>query len=166
MPRKLCLVSIVIVIATALAGCGGSSNGSSSASPPTGRQKLVAQADPLCKLITAQRAAANAEVSKARASTAKTLAALARFAPAVGEVEHHVIVRLHTLKAPASLASDWQTLLAGMEQLARDATQIGEHAKAHDYKAIVTLTSSGRKVRKQLTSIATRDGFTYCGRTS
>jgi hypothetical protein len=158
MPRKLRLVTIAAVIATAVAGCGGSS--------ATSKQKLVAEADQICKPISVQRTAANSEVSKASGSTAKTLAALARVAPPVAEAEHRVIAHLHALKAPASLTSDWHQLLAGMEQLANDATQIGVHAQAHDYKAIVSLTSSGRKVREQLTTIATRDGFAYCGRTS
>jgi hypothetical protein len=162
MPRKLRLVPIAVVIATAVAGCGGSGSGSSA----TTKQQLVAEADTICKQISVERTAANAAVSKASPSTAKILAALARVAPPVAVDEHKVIVHLHALKAPASVATDWQKLLAGMEVLANDATQIGEHAKAHEYKAIVSLTSSGRKVREELTTLANHEGFTYCGRTS
>jgi hypothetical protein len=162
MPRKLRLVPIAVVIATAVAGCGGSSSGSGA----TNTQQVVAEADTICKPISVERTAANAAVTSAKSSTAKTLAALARVAPPVAADEHQAIVRLRTLNVPTSLRSDWQKLLAGMEVLANDATQIGKHAKAHNYKAIVSLTSSGRKVREELTTIANRDGFTYCGRTS
>ncbi len=158
MPRKLRLVPIAIVVAIAVAGCGTSST--------NGKAKLVAEADPICKQISIDRTAANAEVSKAKSSTAKTLRVLARVAPPVAAAEHRMVARLHALSVPSSLASEWQQLLAGMEQLADDATQIGEQAKANDYKTIASLTASGRTIREHLTAIAARDGFTYCGRTS
>jgi hypothetical protein len=157
MPRKLRLVPIAIVIATAVTGCGGSTSGNA---------KFVAEADPICKQTLAKRTAANSEVSKVSSSTAKILAALARVAPPVAADEHHAITQLRALKAPASLSTDWRRLLAGMEVLANDATQIGEHAKAHDYEAIVSITASGNKLREGLIPIAAREGFTYCGRTS
>jgi hypothetical protein len=157
MPRKLRLVPIAIVIATAVAGCGSSTSGNA---------KFVAEADPICKQTLAKRSTANAEVSKVSSSTAKILAVLARVAPPVAAEDHHAITRLQALKAPASLSTDWRQLLAGMEVLANDATQIGEHAKTHDYGAIVSLTASGNKVREGLIPIAAHDGFAYCGRTS
>ncbi|MGD1058418.1 MAG: hypothetical protein ABR992_13510 [Solirubrobacteraceae bacterium] len=160
MPRKLRLVPIAVAVAVATAGCGSSSTSTS------GKTKFVAEADTICQQTLAKRTAANSEVSKVSSSTAKTLAVLARVAPPVAADEHHAITLLRALKAPASLNSDWRQLLAGMEVLATDATQIGEHAKAHDYKAIVSLTASGRKVRETLIPIASRDGFAYCGRTS
>jgi hypothetical protein len=158
MPRKLRFVPVALVLAIVAAGCGSSSN--------TGAAKLIAQADPICKQVSLKRTAANTAVSKAGASTSKTLRALARVAPPVAVDEHQAIVRLRALKAPSALSSDWQKLLSGMEQLANDATAIGSDAKAGEYKDITSLTASGRKVREQITAIATRDGFTYCGRTS
>lgn len=158
MPRKLRLVPIAVVVALAVAGCGSSSK--------SGNAKFVAEADPICKQTLAERTTANSEVSKVSSSTAKTLAVLARVAPPVAVDEHQAIARLQALKPPASLSTDWRQMLAGIEVLANDATQIGEHARAHDYKAIVSLTASGRKVRETLIPIASRDGFTYCGRTS
>ena len=158
MPRKLRLAPVALVIALAAAGCGSSSN--------TGGAKLVAEADPICKQVSVERTAANTAVSKAGSSTSKTLQVLARVAPPVAADEQRAIVRLRAIKAPSSLASDWQRLLAGMEQLANDATKIGSDAKAGQYNDVTSLTASGRKVREQITAIATRDGFTYCGRTS
>jgi hypothetical protein len=158
MPRKLRLAPVALVIALVAAGCGSSSD--------TGASKLVAEADPICKQVSVERTAANTAVSNASSSTAKTLQVLARVAPPVAADEQRAIVRLRALKAPASLASDWQKLLAGMEQLANDATKIGADAKSGHYKDVTLLTANGRTVREQITAIATRDGFTYCGRTS
>ncbi len=158
MPRTLRLAPIAVVVALAVAGCGTSGSNANA--------KFVAEADPICKQTLAKRSTANSEVSKVGSSTTKTLAVLARVAPPVAAEEHHAIAQLRALKAPASLSTDWRQLLAGMEVLANDASQIGEHAKAHDYAAIVSLTASGRKIREGLIPIAVQGGFTYCGRTS
>jgi hypothetical protein len=53
-----------------------------------------------------------------------------------------------------------------MHQLAEDAVQIGAQAKANKLKNVESITSSARVLRQQLTAIATRNGFTYCGITS
>jgi hypothetical protein len=159
MPRKLRLALIAAVVAIAAAGCGSSSG-------PLTKAQLVGQADPICEQIAIQRSHADAAANKPGFSSAKILQVLARVAPPVAKLEHEAIARLRTLKQPASMTSDWQKLLAGMEQLADDATQIGVRAKANDYKDVVSLNASGRKVREDITKIATRDGFTYCGRTS
>jgi hypothetical protein len=158
MPRKLRLAPIAAVVALAAAGCGGSSS--------TTKAKLVAEADTICKRIAVERTAANSQLSKTTESTAKTLQTLARIAPPVAAEEQQAIVRLRALKAPSSISADWRKMLAGMEQLADDAAEIGTHAKAKDYKGVVSLTDSGRRLRQALTQIAVRDGFTYCGRTS
>lgn len=158
MPRTLRLAPIMAVIAIAAAGCGGSKATATKAS-------LVAQADPICKQISVARSAANAALTKATTATSK-LQILAKRAPAVAVEEQQAVVRLRALKAPTALAADWQQLLAGMQQLAQDTTQIATDAKANNLKSIETLTSSGRKVREKLTALANRFGFVYCGRTS
>jgi hypothetical protein len=173
MPRKLRLASIAIVVASVVAGCGGSTStntstntgsGSGSGSVHTAAAKhLVAEADPICKQVDVERTAANTAVANAGSSTSKVLQTLARVAPPVAADERRAVVRLRAIEAPASLASDWQKLLTGIEQLATDATAIGTDAKAGEYKDVTSLTASGRKLREGLTEIATRDGFTYCG---
>jgi hypothetical protein len=157
MPRKLCLVSIVIVAAIVAAGCGSSS------STPT-RKSLVAAADPICKRVSVKRNAANEAVTKA-GSQAKELQVLARLAPGIAEEEHEAVAKLRSLKAPAKLANDWKAMLKGLQELANYTTEIAAHAKANNLKAVEAVTSSGQTVRLQLTVIASRDGFAYCGRT-
>ena len=68
------------------------------------------------------------------------------------------------VQRPATLG--WSRKLAGIEQLASDTAQLGVQAKKNDYKATESITTSARTTRQKLTEIDTRDGFTYCGRTS
>lgn len=155
MPRLIPLVAAVAVVA----GCGASQT-------HTANQAFVAKADPICKQISVERTAANAALSKAGYSNTKALKILARVAPGVASDEQQAVTRLHALQVPSSLTADWQRLLTGIQQLASDAQQIAVDAKANNLNGVKSLTASGRQVRKRLTTIAVRDGFVYCGRTS
>jgi ABC-type enterochelin transport system substrate-binding protein len=158
MHRNLRLIVLAALAALTLAACGGSSK-----SP---RAELVAKADPICKQVSVRRKAANEALSKAGGTSPKGLQLLARLAPGVAAYELQAVDRLQTLKAPSSLEQEWQHLLAGMHQLAEDAAQIGTQAKANKLKKVESITSSARALRQQLATIASRDGFTYCGTTS
>jgi hypothetical protein len=160
MSLKLRAISLAVLTTVTLAACG------SSGSTTLTRGELVARADPICKQVAAKRTAANEELQKAGATSAQGLDLLARVAPRVATEESQAIDRLRSLKAPSTLTSDWQQLLAGMQTLAADAAQIGAEAKAKDLKKVEAITKSGRSTRERLTTIAQRDGFTYCGRTS
>jgi hypothetical protein len=160
MSLKRRAIPLAMLAVIALAGCGGSS------SKTLTRAELVAHADPICKQVATRRTTANEQLNKAGATSAKGLQLLAQVAPGVAAYEHEAIDRLRTLKAPTTLTNDWQQLLAGMQTLADDAAQIGVQAKAKQLKRVESITKSGRSVREKLTTIATRDGFTYCGRTS
>jgi hypothetical protein len=159
MPRKLRLAPVALVIALVASGCG------SSGSAPT-RQSFVAQADPICKQVSIVRNSANAAVNNVSPSTTKELSVLARVAPSVASDEQQAVAKLRTLAPPSSLSGDWHALLTGMQQLAGDAAQIAADAKSDKFEAVKSITDSGRQLRQQLTAIASRDGFVYCGRTS
>ena len=160
MAHRLCIVIVpaLAALAVAVGGCGSQE--------AAARARLVAQADPICKQVYASRLAANATLPNSLTVTLGALQALARVAPGVAAYQHQAVDRLRTLKAPASLAHAWQEMLAGMQQLADDTTQLGLDAKAKDIKDTQLVISSGRALRKRLTVIAARDGFAYCGRTS
>ena len=156
-------ISVLAVLAIAMLsalGCG------SSQTTGGGSSTLIAQADPICRQVAARRAAANAALRESRPSTAKSLLVLAHIAPNVAVYEHQAIDRLSSLKPPAALSSDWQQMLAGMQKLADYAARLGPYARSHNVKGIRALDADGKRIREQLTVIATRDGFTYCGRTS
>jgi hypothetical protein len=166
MSHKLRLAPIAMTLAIVAAGCG-SSNNSTASSPSSGsRAQLVALADPICKQVAVERTTANKALEKVAHSTAKELQVLARVAPAVGVQEQQAVTRLRAFSAPGSLSADWQQMLAGMQQLAEDTTKIAADAKAGNLKHVEAVTASGRKVRQQLTTLAARFGFVYCGRTS
>jgi hypothetical protein len=146
-----------LFVAVAMAGCGGQ----------TARGRFVAQADAICKQVAARRLAANAALSKAGSkSSTHALDALAQIAPGVGAYEHDAVLRLSALKAPASMAQEWQKMLAGIDRLASNTTRLGADAKAKNVKAGQALLVNSQRVHQELTTLAARDGFTYCGRTS
>lgn len=94
------------------------------------------------------------------------LKALARVAPGVASFEHQAVGRLQALIPPSSIKADWQQILAGMQQLADDNTQLTSYAQAGNVKAAELLVSASRLLRRRLAAIAARDGLTYCGRAS
>ncbi len=164
MPRKFHLAPIAVIAAIAVAGCGSSTNTTSTAASNVAAAKpLVAQADPICKLVATKREAANAAL---HGTSKSTLEKLARLAPKVSVIEHQALTQLRALKAPAAVAQEWQQMLAGIQQLADDTAQLATYAKANNLKKVESLTASGRELRTKLTAIAEHDGFSYCGRTS
>jgi hypothetical protein len=164
MPRQLRLAPVAAAIALALAGCGSSDSGNSTGTVDSAAAKhLVAEADPICKQIAVKREAANASL---HGTSKSTLEKLAQLAPKVSVTEHQAVARLRTLTPPSALADDWRQILTGIEKLANDTTQIGVDAKADNLSKVEALTASGRTLREHLSTIAARDGFAYCGRTS
>jgi hypothetical protein len=157
------LAPIAMTLAVIVAGCGSSTGSSTSAGS---RAELVAQADPICEQVAAERTAANKALEKVAHSTTKELQVLARLAPPIGVREQQAVARLRTLSAPSSLSADWQQVLTGMQQLAEDTTKIAADAKVGNLKHVEAVTASGRKLRQKLTTLAAHFGFVYCGRTS
>lgn len=158
MSTKLFPAAIATLLALVLAGCG-----SGGASQAKNARQLVAQADPICEKIAKEREAAN---NKLHGKSLSTLAALARIAPPIATAEHQAVARLRTIKAPPSVTSDWNELLAGMELLANDTAKMAVEAKRNDLKGVEALDTSGHQVRERLSTIASRNGFKYCGLTS
>lgn len=145
------------LVAVVIAGCGSTKT--------LTRAQLVAKADPICASASAERAKANARLGAATSLAGpKVLATLAETAPTVAAYESQGIAKLRKLNAPASLAHDWQSMLAGLQKLANDTAQLGAYAKEKDLAEAERLLASSKSTRKQLLVIAVRDGFTNCGR--
>lgn len=156
-PLKLCCGAFCASLAILAAGCGG--GGKSGAG-------LVAQADPICKQVAAKRALANAALHLKGNTRARELAVLAEVAPGIAVYEQDAVERLRALKPSAAQSRDWKKLLAGIEQLAGDTHQIAVAAKAKDYNGVTRIVNDGRALRQELSVIAARNGFKYCGITS
>jgi hypothetical protein len=158
-PHAVLLLPLIVVL---LAGCGSSGN---SPNVPAPQRKLIAEADPICASASAKRAEANSRLGTVTSySNPKTLATIAETAPGVGKYESEGVAKLRALSAPASIASDWQTMLGGLEQLAKATTKLGVYAKQKNVAGAEALISSTKATREQLLTIATRDGFASCGR--
>lgn len=160
MSQKLRLATaaaLTVLAALAVTGCGGSGEQTAA------RTHFVAEADPICKPIGEERAAINSELRRAKESASKQLAILARTAPGVAADERRAVERLSTLKAPSSLEHEWQTMLAGMRELADDSQEIVADARAKNLNGVHSIDASGREIESHVAAIADRDGFKYCG---
>jgi hypothetical protein len=154
------LVAVLLALATVLLTACGSSH-----SAPAPQRKLIAEADPICASASAKRAEANARLGQVTSySNPKTLASIAETAPGVGAYESQAVAKLRTLTAPASVASEWQTMLAGLDHLAKATAQLGVYAKEKNATGAEKLLTGTKATREQLLEIATRLGFTSCGR--
>jgi hypothetical protein len=143
-----------------LAGCG-----SGTQSLPSGQRKLIAEADPICASASAKRAEANSKLGTVTSLSSPTvLKSIAETAPGVSAYESEAVAKLRQLSAPASLSSDWQTMLAGLQKLAKATGQLGVYAKEKNVAAGEKLLASSKVTREQLLVIAGRDGFSHCGR--
>ncbi len=157
-PRLLLLLLLVLAAAGAsVAGCGGS-GGQSAA-------QLVARADPICEGTNAKREAANATLGHATSlKSPSVLAGLAKTAPGLAAYDSAAVAQLRKLQAPSSLASDWRSMLADLQQLAEDTARLGRYAGEKNVKGAESLLGSSRATRTQLVAIATRDRLTPCAR--
>jgi len=158
--RRSLLPVLAAALAAAPAGCGGTSTAHTLT-----RAQLIARADPICASASEERAKANARLRGATSlSSPQTLATLAETASSVAVYENQGIATLRKLSAPASLARDWRSMLAGLQQLANATAQLGTYAKEKNVKAAEQLLTSTSSTRAQLLVLANRDGFRSCGR--
>jgi hypothetical protein len=159
MPSRRRSLLLLVLAAVVIAGCGSGQAVSSSQS------KLIAEADPICASASAKRAEANAKLGVVSSLSSPTvLKIIAETAPSVSAYEKEAVAKLRKLNAPASIASDWQTLLSGLQQLAHATSQVGVYAEHKDVAAAEKLLASSKTTRTQLQAIASRDGFKNCGR--
>lgn len=171
---------VLVAAALAAGGCSGgtsetkssqtSSNGSGQAlsssharpagSPPSSaegspaRSQLIARADTICKRLDTKLAA----ISPANLSMRE----IARFAPPRAALEQAAVMELSKLAPPASIARDWQQLIAYRRTLMEELFELGRDAKANDAAGIRALSASKKLVHQKLLTVATRDGFKYC----
>jgi hypothetical protein len=145
---------LIVLVALLAGGCGQSE-----------KDKLIAQADPICKQVNARRASANASLGNVTTLRGKgTLAGVAKTALPLATYQHEAVAKLTALKVPSSIAKDWQTMLSGLQQLANYTAQLGLVAKANKPAFGEKLIATSRELQKQLIALAKRDGFQHCGR--
>jgi hypothetical protein len=145
------LTALTLAAATlAAAGCGGSSSKSLT------RSQLIAKADSICHRVNAKLTSANGQINSQQD--------IARLAPQLAAYEQEAVVQLSKLTAPATIASDWKTIVTAAGTLAQNTAKLGEYAKANNLTAARALVSTSKKVQQQMLAVAKRDGFKDCSR--
>jgi hypothetical protein len=159
--KKGACTALAILVTLVSPGCGGSSKTepSGSSRPPSKSAavaRLIAQADPICRRLNVELAAASRASHVAIATSALRHAALERAA----------VAELSKLTPPASLANDWRQIIKYRRTLAEELVKLGGYAKANDTQKVKALAVSKTRVHKKLLEIAKRDGFEHCSRVS
>ena len=161
-------------LSLAVAGCGKSSKTESTATqaaattataskqlttpsgPPLTRAEFISKAEVMCRRLKDRRASN-------RASTPQQVAEVAT---ELGTFEQKLATELNSLIPPASLLSDWRTVILNAQTLANDTAKIGEYAGSGQLStaAAHTVLVGRTTAEHQSILIATRDGITECNK--
>lgn len=133
------------VTALAASGCGSSSK-------PLTRAQLTAQANAICKTVTA----------KIASKSVSTEQQISRVASELASFEQTALTNLSKLVPPAELEADWKRFVSGAQTLAENTAKLGEYAKSKNLKSAKALIVSSESTQKQMVVIAKRDGLTAC----
>jgi hypothetical protein len=162
----LALLGAVLV----LSGCGGASSrtaGSRSTStaagaPAVGTSTSAVRTGPLARAetICARLNRAIATAVPVKLDPKKIAAA----APAHAALERKAVEELSRLHAPPGLAVDWRKIIVYRRTLARELSTLVHLAETGNVAGIRALAASKRRVHRQLSAIAARDGFKACAR--
>jgi hypothetical protein len=162
------LSAVVLVAATlAAGGCGDGSSqtpasgatrssGSLPSGGPLSRSELIARADAICLRLNNELAATAAKSVGMRE--------IARVSPRHAALEQTAVMELSKLTPPASIARDWRQIVAYRQTLAEELALLGRYAKVKNARSVRALAVSKKHLHRQLTTVATRDGFKRCSR--
>lgn len=157
-----------IVVALLAAGCGSTSNASSSAghsasahtlssrTAASADQPFTVKAEVICERVNDAIAAAKPASNGVRE--------IERIVPRRVALELASAGELSRLTAPASVAGAWRKMLAYRRKLAHELAELVSAAKRNDLAAIRALTASKQRVHHQLFLTATAAGFKMCAR--
>jgi hypothetical protein len=133
-------------------GCGGSS------SPNTGgsltRGELIAKADTICARVLAEY----------HGYGYTTQASVAHLAPILAGDEQTGVDELRSLRAPASMVSDWNTILDNAQTVVNDTAKLGQLAKENKLNQAASLFTADQQNEQHALAIAARDGFKECSK--
>lgn len=132
----------LVTVALVASSCGAGSK-------PLTRAQLIARADPICRVVV--REEDYAHIRPAR---------VVRFASRLAAVQQRAYEQLSKLEAPPSLADDWQLILDGFRNSARDFRSL--RAVPHPERESSRFEQLYGDVRKKAW-LARGDGFKDCG---
>jgi hypothetical protein len=117
--------------------------------------ELVAKADPICQRADHTFDSSNISTQQGIAQNAQKIAAQ----------EHQAATELASLKPPASLSNDWKTIVGAYQTVAKDMTELGEHAKAKGTLTIeAPIIASLTNAQNDRVAAAGQDGFANCAK--
>ena len=123
---------------------------------PLTRPELIAEANAICRRITA----------KLNSTTVGSQQETATILPQIAAYEHAAFAELHRLTPPASLGGDWQKVVASIRMLADNTATLAGYASSSSrtnfVKAERALSYSNFATRRPLLAIAAHDGFSDC----
>jgi hypothetical protein len=162
--RARIFTSSAVVVAFAVAGCGESSKSTAATSStiqftnpriPVSTQQLIAKTDAACAKIHAMFTG----------YTVTTQPSLARAAASIAPMETQTVNGLKKLSpssSPASLRSDWETIVRSLDTLATNTARVGTYAQQNDLVSARPLIAETNNARLRILTVAERSGFTGC----
>jgi uncharacterized membrane protein YccC len=117
--------------------------------------ELIARADAICTRV-------NNEIADVK-PVGLNAQRIASVAPAHALIEQTGVNQLERLEPPASMATDWQRIIALRRRLATELDQLANAADSEDMAGIRGFAASKLRVHHQLSALAKRDGFRVCG---
>lgn len=139
------LAAALAVCVLANAGCGESAK-------PLTRAQLLYRADAICRKLSKQFSSTSIKSEKE----------LVRVLPKLAGYEQEGLAKLSKLIPPASMASDWKTIMADAQTLADKVGKLTEYVKSKDFKDGRSVIAEIDRVQQRTTVIAKRDGFKDC----
>jgi hypothetical protein len=119
---------------------------------PLTREQLIAKGDLIC-------ARANLKLKTMSSATRQDTA---RLLPQAAGYERIQATELSKLVPPASLASDWKQIVAGIQKFSELSIRAAEYLQAKNTSAATSIVQAANTTQRQLTAIAKRDGFKDC----
>jgi hypothetical protein len=102
--NRTAIISLALAAVSLSAGACGSSS-----QKPLTQAQLIAKADPICRTVV--RTVRYSELTPTR---------IVRFATRLADIEERAYTQLSKLTPPTSFADDWQFILDGFRESARD----------------------------------------------
>lgn len=187
-------IGMILLAATALlvAGCGGSSKASSTASPattatttasqvtgsqtttsasttptaqtPTGGGIKVHSGRPLASSVWIARAdtICSHALAKLGSTTIKGQQDFARLLPQAASYEHIEAIELSKLVPPAARVTDWNQIVTAMQQYAEYTSKMAAYAQAKKFNEASPLIAVATTTKRQMRVIARRVGLKSC----
>jgi hypothetical protein len=176
MRRGLPALAIVAAVLST-AGCGGGSStagtnggGAHSAASSTATVATASRTEssgsasaPVSGSVTRADAICKRLISELRHQELNRGAQVAQIASRRAAMEQATLAELREITPPASIAHDYQMLLADRQTLIEDTAKLGSAIVAKNKQMAARVFTSSGVVLKRMKDVGRRNGFTYCG---